>query len=50
MVKLQQKGDNQFFITIPKSMVNLMRWKKGIDIAVTADQYEKDLILKRVIK
>jgi len=46
MVKVQQKN-KQFSITIPTDIMALVRWKKGDDITVVTDQYEKDLILKK---
>ena len=46
MVKIQE-NNKQFSITIPKDIMALVKWKKGDDVTIVTDQYEKDIILKK---
>ena len=46
MVRVQQ-GKNQIWITIPKDVAEQAKIKKGEDVTVVPDQYDRDLIIKR---
>jgi len=47
MVKItDQKG--QLRITLPKTLSTLLGWKAGDELAAVTDQYQKDMILKKV--
>lgn len=45
MVKLQHDPNNQYKITLPKSIVVAKRWKKGDELVVEFDG-EGNLVLK----
>ena len=45
MVKLQQ-GKSQFFLTIPKKIVDAIGWKKGTDVRINISK-ESVIQLKR---
>ena len=47
MVFIQKTNNGQFVITIPKSIVKLKNWKKGIELLVTEDN-AGNIILKEI--
>lgn len=47
-MKLQQNKDNgQFFINLPKSVVNLLQWKAGVEINIQAGNRSGVIEIKR---
>jgi len=47
VVKIQEKN-GQFVLTLSKDIIKLVKWNKGDEIAITTDQYNKDIILKKI--
>ena len=47
MVLIQKTSNEQFVITIPRSIVKLKNWKKGTELIVTEDT-TGNIILKEI--
>ena len=47
MVLIQKTNNEQFVITIPKSIVKLKNWKKGTELIVTEDSVG-NIVLKEI--
>ncbi len=47
MPKIQQQA-NQFFVTIPIDIIQAIGLQKGDRVVVTTDQYNKDIIIKKI--
>lgn len=46
MVRLQENGHGQFFLTIPVRLVKKKEWKKGDEFIITADDEARMVIIK----
>jgi len=46
-MKLQQMNQKQFFVTIPKEIINLMKLKKGDALEVTYLETNDSLMIRR---
>lgn len=47
MVLIQKTNNEQFVITIPKSIIKLKNWKKGTELIVTEDSVG-NIVLKEI--
>lgn len=46
MVKIQENY-GQITLTIPKDIVELVKLKKGEDVTIITDQFNRDIIIRR---
>lgn len=48
-VTIQETNKGQFFITLPKSLVNMKGWKKGDKLEFVENRVIKELVIKEVV-